>query len=156
MITTVAASVAVAIAMPALDSTSQETPRLCSSATASNPLCCATDVLGAADLDCASREFLLPACAPTWNQGRSLIHITLLLASTLPNDIPDFNKICAATGLRARCCLLSLVRKNYSILVDAIFTRDATARNRRPLLCSYLNVETPTDSVESWTYLKKR
>ncbi|RYP46736.1 hypothetical protein DL768_007083 [Monosporascus sp. mg162] len=43
--------------------------------------CCATDVLGVADLDCAS-----------------------------PNDVPtsadDFRKICAAGGQRARCCIL--------------------------------------------------
>jgi len=159
MITTVAATVAVAIAMPAMDSNSQETPRLCSSATASNPLCCATDVIGVADLDCVSREFLLPDCASTWNQRKSLIHIIFLPAPTLPNDIPDFNKICAATGQRARCCLLSLVRKTYSILVDAILIRDATAWNRCPLLCSHLNVEIPTqglDGVESWTDLNKR
>jgi len=57
MITTVAASVAVAMgAVPALD---KNPARLCHSGTASNPVCCSTDVLGLADLDCATREFSL-------------------------------------------------------------------------------------------------
>jgi hypothetical protein len=51
MITTVAASVAVAIAMPAPDGREA----LCN-AGASIPLCCSTDVLGAVDLDCGPRE----------------------------------------------------------------------------------------------------
>ena len=66
MITIVAASVAAAIAMPAMEAANaQETGNLCRSATAPNPVCCATDIVGIADIDCSTREFLLPACAST-------------------------------------------------------------------------------------------
>jgi len=59
----VAASVAVALAMPGLDARGGGgggggQGQLCYSGV---PQCCATDVLGVADLDCAPREFLLPA-----------------------------------------------------------------------------------------------
>lgn len=57
MITTVAASVAVA--MGAVLASGNEPAHLCNSGTASNPVCCSTDVLGLADLDCATREFSL-------------------------------------------------------------------------------------------------
>jgi hypothetical protein len=56
MITTVAASVAVAIAVPTLDNRQE---RLCSSALYSSLQCCSTDVLGVADLGCTPREFSL-------------------------------------------------------------------------------------------------
>ena len=121
MITTVAASVAFAIG--AVLASNNELARLCNSGTASNPVCCGTNVLGAASLDCATREFSL---ASTWNQRRLLIHIALLTAATLPQDIPDFKKICASTGQQAKCCLIVVVRKFYSILADAVFTSDST------------------------------
>ena len=55
MITTVAASLAVAIgAVPTSDNNQG---RLCNSDTASNPVCCSANVLGAAAIDCATREF---------------------------------------------------------------------------------------------------
>ncbi|KAI6351408.1 hypothetical protein MCOR25_009944 [Pyricularia grisea] len=47
----------------------------------SSAQCCATDVLGIADLDCA---------VPT----------------TLPTSASSFTSICAAKGQRARCCVL--------------------------------------------------
>ncbi|KAH9907794.1 fungal hydrophobin [Xylariomycetidae sp. FL2044] len=46
--------------------------------------CCATDVLGVADLDCAT---------PT----------------AVPTSPEDFEKICATGGERARCCVLPVV-----------------------------------------------
>ncbi|XXG97459.1 hypothetical protein Hte_003760 [Hypoxylon texense] len=46
--------------------------------------CCATDVLGVADLDCAT-----PGGVPT--------------------SAADFEKICATGGLRARCCVLPVL-----------------------------------------------
>ncbi|KAI8166347.1 Cerato-ulmin [Colletotrichum sp. SAR 10_71] len=46
--------------------------------------CCATDVLGVADLDCAS---------PT----------------SVPSSANDFRKICAVGGQRARCCVLPVL-----------------------------------------------
>ncbi|KAH8649999.1 Cerato-ulmin hydrophobin family [Xylariales sp. PMI_506] len=49
----------------------------------SNSLCCATDVLGIADLDCATPP-------------------------SVPTDADDFSSICAAIGQRARCCTIPL------------------------------------------------
>jgi len=46
--------------------------------------CCATDVLGVADLDCAS-------------------------PSKVPGSAADFRQICAAIGQRARCCILPVI-----------------------------------------------
>ncbi|KDR66706.1 hypothetical protein GALMADRAFT_37265, partial [Galerina marginata CBS 339.88] len=82
LITAITASVAVAVAGPTLENRQS---RLCSSSTAPNPVCCATSILGAADLDCASPP------------------------NPLPTDIPGFNNVCAAAGQRARCCLLVVV-----------------------------------------------
>lgn len=47
--------------------------------------CCATDVLGVADLDCAD-----PA--------------------TVPTNATEFQSECAAIGQQARCCVLPIVR----------------------------------------------
>ncbi|KAI5459306.1 Cerato-ulmin hydrophobin family [Mariannaea sp. PMI_226] len=46
--------------------------------------CCATDVLGVADLDCGN-------------------------PSTTPTSGDDFKSICAAGGQRARCCVLPIL-----------------------------------------------
>ncbi|ORY57437.1 Cerato-ulmin hydrophobin family [Pseudomassariella vexata] len=46
--------------------------------------CCATDVLGIADLDCANPP-------------------------TVPTDATDFSTICADIGQRARCCVLPIL-----------------------------------------------
>ncbi|RYP62795.1 hypothetical protein DL771_009571 [Monosporascus sp. 5C6A] len=46
--------------------------------------CCATDVLGVADLDCASPP-------------------------DVPGSAEDFQKICARVGQRARCCVLPVL-----------------------------------------------
>jgi hypothetical protein len=48
--------------------------------------CCATDVLGLADLDCAN-----PPSTPT--------------------DADDFSSVCAAIGQRARCCVLPILEQ---------------------------------------------
>jgi len=72
----VAACVAVAMAIPALDARGGGggggggggAGPLCYSGT---PQCCATDILGVADLDCAPREFLLAACVSGIKGGRS-------------------------------------------------------------------------------------
>ncbi|KAK0649234.1 fungal hydrophobin [Cercophora newfieldiana] len=47
-------------------------------------LCCATDVLGVADLNCGSP----PA---------------------VPGSASDFSKVCAGIGQRARCCVLPVL-----------------------------------------------
>ncbi|KAH8902510.1 hypothetical protein BR93DRAFT_972575 [Coniochaeta sp. PMI_546] len=46
--------------------------------------CCATDVLGVADLDCANPP-------------------------TVPTDAANFTAICSAIGQRARCCVLPIL-----------------------------------------------
>ncbi|KAI0809412.1 fungal hydrophobin [Xylaria sp. FL0064] len=48
------------------------------------PQCCATDVLGVADLDCAS-------------------------PSAVPSSPASFQSICAAGGDRARCCVVPVL-----------------------------------------------
>ncbi|KAM3503405.1 hypothetical protein MY10362_004229 [Beauveria mimosiformis] len=50
----------------------------------SNAQCCATDVLGVADLDCHSPD-------------------------KTPRDANDFKQICASGGQRARCCFLPIL-----------------------------------------------
>ncbi|KAL7906085.1 fungal hydrophobin domain-containing protein [Trichoderma velutinum] len=56
---------------------------LCPSTLYSSAECCATDVLGLADLDC-------------------------VVPSTAPANADGFQSVCAATGRRPRCCVLPL------------------------------------------------
>ncbi|KZP14208.1 hypothetical protein FIBSPDRAFT_834310 [Athelia psychrophila] len=56
---------------------------LCSG-TYGNVQCCATDVLGVADLNCATPP-------------------------TTPADVADFTSICAAIGQQAECCALPIL-----------------------------------------------
>jgi len=51
-----------------------------------SPVCCATDVLGIADLDCAP---------PT----------------TTPTDAANFTAICSEIGQQAECCLLPILEQ---------------------------------------------
>ncbi|KAI2609489.1 Cerato-ulmin hydrophobin family [Hypoxylon fragiforme] len=46
--------------------------------------CCATDVLGVADLDCANPP-------------------------SVPTDASNFSAVCSAIGQRARCCVLPIL-----------------------------------------------
>lgn len=62
----------------------QSTYEACSSGLYSTAQCCATDVLGVADLDCAN-----PPSTPT--------------------SADDFSAVCAAIGQRARCCVLPIL-----------------------------------------------
>ncbi|KAK2001031.1 hypothetical protein LX36DRAFT_653757 [Colletotrichum falcatum] len=48
------------------------------------PLCCATDVLGLANLDCHP-------------------------PSAVPNSANNFKEVCASGGQRARCCVLPVI-----------------------------------------------
>ncbi|KAI0903756.1 hydrophobin-like protein [Ustulina deusta] len=56
----------------------------CPSGLYSNPQCCATDVLGVADLDCHS-------------------------PSSAPFSVSNFRDICANGGDRARCCIIPVL-----------------------------------------------
>ncbi|KAK4152106.1 Cerato-ulmin hydrophobin family [Chaetomidium leptoderma] len=48
--------------------------------------CCATDVLGVADLDCGGPP-------------------------TIPADAANFSEVCSAIGQRARCCVLPILEQ---------------------------------------------
>ncbi|KAI1198030.1 Cerato-ulmin hydrophobin family [Nemania serpens] len=90
-IITAALFAAVALAAPAPAAVSESTPGLesrqviplCSGLTGTAQ-CCATDVLGLADLDCANPP-------------------------TVPASAADFGAVCAAIGQRARCCALPVL-----------------------------------------------
>ncbi|KAI0442766.1 cerato-ulmin [Xylaria telfairii] len=56
----------------------------CTNGLYSNPQCCATDVLGVADLNCGS-------------------------PSSVPTSAASFKSICAAGGQRARCCVVPVL-----------------------------------------------
>jgi hypothetical protein len=72
----------VAIAAPAL----QERQYVGCSGLYGTEQCCATDVLGVADLDCANPP-------------------------SVPTDADNFSAVCAAIGQRARCCVLPILEQ---------------------------------------------
>ena len=74
---------AVAVAAPGLVERQAYTP--CNGLYGSAQ-CCATDVLGVADLDCGN-----PPSAPS--------------------DASDFSAVCSAIGQRARCCVLPILEQ---------------------------------------------
>lgn len=83
------AGAAVTMALPAERIVERNDPApapaiLCPVGLFSVPQCCATDVLGVADLDCAT-----PTAAA--------------------KDSHEFAAVCAAAGQRARCCVAPLV-----------------------------------------------
>lgn len=75
---------------------------LCSGLT-SNMQCCAVDVLGVADLNCANRMS---------NMSRTQVALAntgWFIAPTTPTSAADFQAICAAIGQEARCCAIPVV-----------------------------------------------
>ncbi|EXJ72411.1 uncharacterized protein A1O5_04915 [Cladophialophora psammophila CBS 110553] len=76
---------AMASAIPGKSALVDRQVTLCSGAD-SSAVCCATDVLRVADLDCAP-----PPSTPT--------------------SIDDFTSICASIGQQARCCLLPILEQ---------------------------------------------
>ncbi|KAI1214264.1 Cerato-ulmin hydrophobin family [Annulohypoxylon truncatum] len=72
-----------AVAAPAVEERQTYTP---CSGLYGTAQCCATDVLGVADLDCAN-----PPAVPT--------------------DASNFSSECAAIGQRARCCVLPILEQ---------------------------------------------
>ncbi|KAI0380645.1 Cerato-ulmin hydrophobin family [Hypomontagnella monticulosa] len=73
----------VALAAPAAEMESRQTYVPCTGLYGTSQ-CCATDVLGVADLDCANPP-------------------------TVPTDAANFTSICSAIGQRARCCVLPIL-----------------------------------------------
>ncbi|KAI1423376.1 Cerato-ulmin hydrophobin family [Xylaria sp. FL1777] len=76
---------AVAVAAPAPELADRQTYVPCSGLYGTAQ-CCATDVLGVADLDCAN-----PPAVPT--------------------DADNFSAVCSAIGQRARCCVLPILEQ---------------------------------------------
>lgn len=130
------ASSVIASAIPGKSTLLERQAVLCSGAS-SSAVCCATDVLGVADLDCAPRKLTL------------LGHICYLerqrtdneTAPTTPTSTDDFTEICAAIGQRARCCLLPIVSLNATSLTPSVremrLTYPAIARTRPHLHCPW-------------------
>ncbi|KIX96808.1 uncharacterized protein Z520_07528 [Fonsecaea multimorphosa CBS 102226] len=79
------ATTAMASAIPGKSALVDRQVTLCSGAD-SSAVCCATDVLGVADLNCAPPP-------------------------TTPTSIDDFTSICASIGQQARCCLLPILEQ---------------------------------------------
>ncbi|KAI0439526.1 Cerato-ulmin hydrophobin family [Xylaria telfairii] len=75
---------AIALAAPARETDSRQTPYVACSGLYGTSQCCATDVLGVADLDCANPP-------------------------SVPNSADNFSAVCAAIGQRARCCVLPVL-----------------------------------------------
>jgi hypothetical protein len=96
-------SVATLIAITSASPTNvlRQAPVAVCAGSSGSPQCCATDVLGLVDLDCATRM-----CN---NLKRYLQHAKHLIAPQTPTSIANFGAICAAVGQRARCCVLPIV-----------------------------------------------
>ncbi|KXH32540.1 hypothetical protein CSIM01_11125 [Colletotrichum simmondsii] len=76
------------IAIPTGNTGGGSAPYVACSGLYSSLQCCATDVLGVADLDCASPP-------PT--------------ATNVPTSASNFRSICANVGQRARCCIVPVL-----------------------------------------------
>ncbi|KAI8946733.1 hydrophobin-like protein [Xylaria longipes] len=83
----------------------------CPSGLYSVPQCCATDVLGVADLNCNSREFNPPSLDIQHAGGQKRTAFTNLeiTASAVPTSADSFKSTCAAGGQRARCCVIPVL-----------------------------------------------
>ncbi|KAI1130055.1 Cerato-ulmin hydrophobin family [Nemania abortiva] len=73
----------IALAAPAPEVESRQAYVPCSGLYGTSQ-CCATDVLGVADLDCANPP-------------------------SVPTDAANFSAVCSAIGQRARCCVLPIL-----------------------------------------------
>ncbi|KAI8946649.1 Cerato-ulmin hydrophobin family [Xylaria longipes] len=83
VIATLFAAIALAAPAPAQEVETRQTYVACSGLYGTSQ-CCATDVLGVADLDCANPP-------------------------TIPTSADDFSSVCSAIGQRARCCVLPIL-----------------------------------------------
>ncbi|KAI1739629.1 Cerato-ulmin hydrophobin family [Xylaria scruposa] len=75
---------AIAAAAPAPEVESRQAPYVPCTGLYGTSQCCATDVLGVADLDCANPP-------------------------SVPTDADNFSAVCSAIGQRARCCVLPVL-----------------------------------------------
>ena len=114
IIATTLVAVSSTMANPAMRRNPPVPPPLCQGTLENTPECCATDVLGLVDLDCAPRTLSrlhlrlsssIFAHHPEETMTDGLSHV----APKIPSSDADFTAICAAIGQRARCCLLGTV-----------------------------------------------
>lgn len=105
-IATVLSLLTVALAAPAV--IERQVPYIPCSGLYSNAQCCATDVLGVADLDCANRELFL-SDKHQLALRRPNPDTSVLTATETVTSAANFQSTCAAIGQRARCCVLPVV-----------------------------------------------
>ncbi len=74
----------IAAAVPTIEVVQRRTAYTPCSGLYGTAQCCATDVLGLADLDCGN-------------------------PSAVPTDANNFSSVCSAIGQRARCCVLPIL-----------------------------------------------
>lgn len=79
----------------------RQTPYVACSGLYGTSQCCATDVLGVADLDCANRRSPI--------RSRTRPRANFVKAPSVPTSAANFQTICSDVGQRARCCVLPLV-----------------------------------------------
>jgi hypothetical protein len=101
---TILALAGAAVAIPA--NIARQVAPLCSGLTGSAQ-CCATDVLGLADLNCDNRESPCTICS----KAKSLTRYT---APTVPTTTEEFVNSCSAIGQQARCCAIPIVSLRQS------------------------------------------
>jgi hypothetical protein len=99
-----------AMAMPAELALVDRQATVCSGTTG-NAQCCATDVLGLVDLNCANRTFSTPLYI-----FRNTTD-TMNTAPSTPTNKATFVSICSAIGQQALCCALPVVCLAFSILI---------------------------------------
>ena len=82
-----------------------------------DPQCCATNVLGIADLNCAARTSYLPPYSqlPSFrfirpNSVEPVANSCSPIAPKVPENEADFFMTCSSIGQQAQCCLLPIVR----------------------------------------------
>ena len=102
------------MANPAMRRNPPVAPPLCQGTLENTPECCATDVLGLADLDCAPRMLSLPRFRPSspifaYHPEETMTNGIPHVAPKVPSSDADFVAICASIGQRARCCALGTV-----------------------------------------------
>jgi hypothetical protein len=81
---------------------------LCSSG---SPLCCATDILNLAILDCQTRTSVPISSSICPHNSVHRFLLTTITAPTTPTGINSFIDICAAEGQQAKCCLLPILEQ---------------------------------------------
>ena len=126
IVATTLVAVSSTMATPAVRRNPPVPPPLCQGTLENTPECCATDVLGLLDLDCAPRTLSmphiphLPPSPPifAYHPQEIMTNGLCRIAPKIPSSDADFVSICAAIGQRARCCTLGTVSTIFSFKRD--------------------------------------